>query len=47
MILFDAYVVDRKDDEHRAVIEWAAEFKRELVYLWRTKWVQVAVRIMG
>jgi macrocin-O-methyltransferase TylF-like protien len=45
VILFDEYVMFGKDDEHRAFVEWTREFGREFKYLWRTRWVQVAVRI--
>jgi len=45
IILFDEYVMWGKDEEHRALIDWANEFGREFKYLWRTQWVQVAVRI--
>lgn len=45
VILFDEYVMDERDDEHHALIKWASERDRQFTYLWRTKWVQVAIRI--
>lgn len=49
VILFDEYVMqidgEFSDDEHRALLDWSAAHGRTFEYLWRTEWVQVAVRI--
>ncbi len=49
VILFDEYIMSTKagysEDEHRAFTEWVEQSGRKFEYLWRTKWVQVAVRI--
>ena len=49
ILLFDEYRMAREgetdDGEHRALVEWVASRKRRVEYLWRTKWVQVCVRV--
>jgi len=45
IILFDEYVLGRSDDEHRALLDWAAKFGRKFDYLWRTSGAQVCIRI--
>ncbi|PJK14910.1 hypothetical protein CO613_03530 [Lysobacteraceae bacterium NML07-0707] len=49
IILFDEYFMilekEFSDDEHRALLDWCREYGREFEYLWRTEWVQVAIRI--
>lgn len=45
VILFDEYVMKETDDEHRALVEWARKFDRRFAYLWRTRRVQVCVRV--
>jgi hypothetical protein len=45
ILLFDEYVYMESEDEHRALLDWAARFDRGFDYLWRTPWVQVAVRV--
>jgi len=45
VILFDEYVMQEQDDEHRALWDWAERYGRKFEYLWRTRHVQVAVRI--
>jgi hypothetical protein len=49
VIVFDEYfmqVGERfQDDEHRALLDWCAMYDRDFEYLWKTEWVQVAVRI--
>lgn len=49
IILFDEYMMEHQgefdDGEHRALVEWADRFDRQYSYLWRTKWMQVGIRI--
>jgi hypothetical protein len=45
VLLFDEYVINNNDDEHRALVHWMRECSRSVEYLWRTKWSQVAVRV--
>lgn len=49
IILFDEYFIqvngEFRDDEHRALLDWCALHGRTFEYLWKTRWVQVAVRI--
>ena len=49
VILFDEYVLPNKgqtsEDEHRALMDYCAEYRRQFVYLWRTQHSQVAIRI--
>lgn len=50
VLLFDEYVMlnngEFDDGEHRAVVEWMEKFDRQIEYLWRTNWVQVAARVI-
>lgn len=50
ILLFDEFFLPGKDgisdDECRAFFEWAKEFDREYQILWRTRWVQCAIRIL-
>jgi len=50
ILLFDEFfMADSKgisDDECRAFFEWVEEFDREYQILWRTEWVQCAVKIL-
>lgn len=46
ILLFDEYMMNGEDDEHRALIDWANHFGRKFEYLWRTRWMQVAVRVL-
>lgn len=49
VILFDEYFMqagdDFRDDEHRALLDWCERHDRDFEYLWKSEWVQVAVRI--
>lgn len=49
VIVFDEYFMlagqEFKDDEHRALHDWCEMYGRRFEYLWKTEWVQVAVRI--
>ncbi|GJD66763.1 TylF/MycF/NovP-related O-methyltransferase [Methylobacterium frigidaeris] len=49
ILLFDEYQMESAgqvdDGEHRALVEWASMFGRGYEYLWRTEWMQVAVRV--
>lgn len=49
VILFDEYMMahdgEFDDGEHRAVVEWADKFGRKFEYLWRTRWMQVAIHV--
>jgi macrocin-O-methyltransferase TylF-like protien len=45
ILLFDEYIFEEREDEHRALYDWAESCHREFEYLWRTQWLQVAVRI--
>ncbi|WLR92191.1 TylF/MycF/NovP-related O-methyltransferase [Shinella zoogloeoides] len=49
ILLFDEYMMvadgETSDDEHRALYDWAAQKSRHFEYLWRTEWMQVAVRV--
>ena len=49
VILFDEYFMqagdDFRDDEHRALLDWCQRYDRDFEYLWKSEWVQVAVRI--
>ncbi|MBS7704350.1 TylF/MycF/NovP-related O-methyltransferase [Chelatococcus asaccharovorans] len=45
IILFDEYVMNKEEDEHRALMDWAKEYDRSFEYLFKTRWVQVAIRI--
>lgn len=50
IILFDEYMMVHEgqsdDGEHRALVEWADKFDRKFEYLWRTRWMQVAIRVL-
>ena len=51
IILFDEYAMKDKtgifkDDEHRALVDWANRCDRSFVYLWRTSHIQVAIRVV-
>ena len=46
VILFDEYIMHHKDEEHRALLDWASANGRKFEYLWRTQHVQVAIRII-
>lgn len=46
IILFDEYIMGRTDDEHRALLDWAAKFNREYEYLWRSRSKHVCVRVL-
>jgi hypothetical protein len=45
IILFDEYIMNDRDDEHRALWDWAEKYERRFEYLWRTKHVQVAIKV--
>jgi predicted O-methyltransferase YrrM len=45
IILFDEYIMKGQDDEHRALWDWADKYGRKFEYLWRTKHLQVAVKV--
>lgn len=49
VILFDEYFMqvgdDFRDDEHRALLDWCVRRGRDFEYLWKSEWVQVAVRV--
>ena len=45
IVLFDEYVMGRTEDEHRALLDWAAKFDRQYEYLWRSSSNHVCVRI--
>ena len=49
VLLFDEYMMlnngESDDGEHRALVEWMEKFDRQVEYLWRTNWVQVAARV--
>ncbi|MFJ5486606.1 TylF/MycF/NovP-related O-methyltransferase [Hansschlegelia beijingensis] len=45
VILFDEYVFKGSEDEHNALLDWAEAYGREFDYLWRSRWVQVAIRV--
>lgn len=51
VILFDEYFLieagKEYDDEHRALLDYCAKFGRKFEYLWRTRHVQVAIKITG
>lgn len=47
ILLFDEYIMNGQDDEHRALLDWAEKYDRQFEYLWRTRWMQVAVRVTG
>lgn len=50
VILFDEFFLPGEggisDDECRAFLEWANDRKRQFQILWRTRWVQCAIRIL-
>jgi hypothetical protein len=50
IILFDELFLPNEngisDDECRALYEWAEKFNRKFQILWRTNWVQCAVKIL-
>ncbi len=50
ILLFDEFFMPSKDgvsdDECRALYDWAKSHNREFQILWRTKWVQCAVKIV-
>lgn len=45
ILLFDEYVSGGDDQEHRALVDWAAKFNRQYELLWRSSGVQVCVRV--
>ena len=45
IIVFDEYVYRGEEEEHQALLHWAESYNREFEYLWRTKWVQVCIRV--
>ncbi len=45
IVLFDEYVMGRTEDEHRALLDWAAKFGRQYEYLWRSNSMHVCVRM--
>jgi hypothetical protein len=45
IILFDEYVFKDSEDEHRALMDWSKTYNRTFEYLWRSRSVQVAVRM--
>jgi len=49
IILFDEYFMQAgdvfRDDEHRALLDWCERHDRDFEYLWKSEWVQVAVRV--
>ena len=45
IILFDEYVMGHTEDEHRALLDWAAKFGREYEYLWRSRSMHVCLRM--
>ena len=45
IVLFDEYILGRADDEHRALLDWAAKFQRSFDYLWRSSTHQVCIRV--
>jgi hypothetical protein len=45
IILFDEYLIKKADDEHRALVDWSAAHERNYEYLWRTRSVQVCIRV--
>jgi Macrocin-O-methyltransferase (TylF) len=45
VILFDEYVMGQSDDEHRALLDWAAKFNRKFDYLWQSSGPQVCIRV--
>lgn len=49
VLLFDEYLLKTRgkiaDDEHRALNDWCSIYGREVEYLFRTKWAQVACRV--
>lgn len=49
VILFDEYFMQAgnefRDDEHRALLDWCERCDRDFEYLWKSEWVQVAVRV--
>lgn len=51
ILLFDEFFLPSEkglsEDEARAFFEWADEFDREFQILWRTEWVQCAIRILS
>lgn len=51
ILLFDEFFMQSagkvSDDECRALHDWAAKFRRRWRLLWRTQWVQAAVRVEG
>jgi hypothetical protein len=46
ILLFDEYMLEGQDEEHRALVDWAKSENRDYEYLWRTRWSQVAVRVL-
>lgn len=50
VLLFDEFFLPGKDgvseDECRAFHEWAQAYDRQFQFLWRTRWVQCAIRIL-
>lgn len=51
VLLFDEYMMTSQgatdDGEHRALLEWKLDAGREVQYLWRTRWMQVCVRVLA
>jgi hypothetical protein len=45
IILFNEYVMKQSEDEHRALLDWSQQHRREFQYLWRSESVQVAIRV--
>lgn len=50
ILLFDEFFLPTEkgiaDDECRALFDWASDFDRRFQFLWRTEWVQVAVKVL-
>jgi len=50
IFLFDEFMMasegEKDNGEHRALVEWCEVFDRRIEYLWRTQWMQVAVRVL-
>jgi len=47
IILFDEYAGPKRDEEHRALVDWGEKFNRRYEYLWRSSGPQVCIRIGG
>lgn len=50
ILLFDKFFLPTEqgiaDDECRALFDWASDFDRRFQFLWRTEWVQLAVKVL-